>query len=559
MAAKRAGIWWHLPIRRGLATNAIANYAGQVTTLGVGILLTPILIGRLGNSLYGVWALVVAVQGLGGLIDFGVTASVVKYVAAHHARGETAEINRVVSSSFALHLALGVLAFGVTAGLAFGGLPLLQLSPDQRAEAAPALLVAGASLMIGLPLGVLGSVLTALRQYERSNAVTIGQTLLTAGASVLAVLAGGGPLALVAINGIGLAAAQGIRAALAWRLLPGLRLAPGDVSRATLRRIGSYSIWLFVLDAAQRIFYNADAVLLAAFLPISAITAYNLGFKPANAISYLSGPFVSVLLPAAAQLDARRASADLARLLGAGTRLALGVTVPAAIWLACFGSQALQAWVGAGHEDALPVLIVFVVVFLVGAAQNPAGTILRGIGQVRALAGVVLVEYVANGLLSLWLIPRVGVVGAALGTLIPALANDLVVIPAIACRALGVPYWQFVRQSLAGPLAAGVPVLVLLWPLSRWLAGPALLTLALGGGVAALAYGVTYWGLVANVEEKRLLGERMQRLFRRGRSEEDQHPYATTIDHRDPDPQPVRPLASDPGQPAAPNGGPRGV
>lgn len=504
------------PDRPRLLTNAIANYAGQITTLGVGILLTPYLLSTMGGELYAVWILVVSIQGLGELFDFGVTGSVVKYVAEHRARDEIAEINKVVNSSFFLHLFIGAITFTVALLVASFGMPLLQLDGGLLPVAQQALIIAGISLMLGLPLSVLSYVLTGLRHYEISNIVNIAQTLLTVAAVVVAVQMGGGPVELVAINGIALTLAHLVKWVMAVRLLPGLRLSLRLPERESLRRIGGYSMWFFLLDIGKKLFVNADAVLIAAFLPISKVTAYNIGFKPANAVAYLSGPFAAVLLPAASEMEARRDFAQLHRMLLTSTRLALALTLPAVLWLALFGRQALHVWVGPGHEDALPVLYVFLGVFLVSSAQNPAASILKGIGQVKALALVVIAEYTVNILLSLVLIPRVGVVGAALGTLFPALINGIVVIPWLTCRALKLEYRRFLAGTVVGPALAAIPTLALLWVVAQWLQEASLVSIGLAGVVAVLTYALFYLLLAASKEERTLLLGRVKALARLG-------------------------------------------
>ncbi len=506
--------------RSRLLTNALANYAGQITSVAVGLLLTPVLIAALGNALYGVLTLIMAVQSFGGLLDFGVTPGVVRYVAAHHAREEWDEINRVVSSSLFLLALVGMLAFALTIIVAWAGLPLLRLTRDQLGVARQALVIAGASLMVALPLGVLGTLLVGFRQYEKSNAVGIAATLVTAAGTLLVLRLHGGPTVLVAVNGLSLVTVHAVKAALVFRLMPRLRLGYRLISRPTLRRIGSYSLWLFLLDAATKAFYNADAVLIAAFLPVGAVTAYYLGFKLANALSYLSGPFVAVLFPAAAELDAQGDTRRLQRLLIHSTRLTVLVTVPAVLWLLTFGGQALDVWVGPSHRDALPVLYVFLAVFLVSTAQNPASTIMRGIGRARTLALVVVIEYLANGLISVLLIPRIGVVGAALGTLIPVLVNALFIIPWIACRDLQVSYLRFTVQVFGGPAVAAAPALGLLWLVRGWLAVPSLLSLAANGALTVLLFSLFYAPFVIAGADKEVVEQilhalRAQRFYRK--------------------------------------------
>ena len=536
--------------RYRLVTNAVANYAGQFTIVAVGILLTPVIIAHLGVDMYGVWALVVSIQGLGGLFDLGLSTSIVKYVAEHHARGEEEQINRVVSSSFMLHLGIGTLAMVATLLGAWLGLPLLNLDADELEVARVALIVAGATLSVGLPLGVTGSLLLGLRHYGISNGVNIVYTLVSAAAILVALNMGGGPVALVAINGVGLTASHLAKWLFAARLMPSLRVSPRLAGIDTLKRIGSYSVWLFLLDTAKRIFYNADAVLIAAFLPVGQVTAYNLGFKPASAISYLSGPMVSVFMPAASQMGARSRTGELHRLLVSGTRVALALTLAGALWLFAFGRQILQVWVGPGHENALPVMYLFLGVFLVTATQNPSGAILRGIGQVRTYSIVVLLEYAANVAISLLLIPRIGVAGAAVGTLIPAVVNDLLVIPWLACRALKLDYVSFLRGAVIGPVVAALPALVLVWPLSIWLPDASLPTIALGGVATVLLFGVFYLLVGAGSEERAALQSALEAVrSRTGRATSRNGENGPSAEHIDTHQEQARPARPDSRQP----------
>jgi O-antigen/teichoic acid export membrane protein len=488
-----------------ILSNSLANYAGQFITVGITLLLTPALLFHLGDALYGVLILVSSIQGLGGLFDFGIGTSVVKYVAEHRAREEHDEINRVVSTSLVLYLALGMLALLTVVAVALFGLPLLGLEAELEHTAKYALILAGVSLAISVPMGVFSNLLLGLRHYEVSNAVNVVQVVVTAGVTLFVLELGAGPIELMLVNTVSLALTSIAKMLFAFRLLKGLRVTPRQASRTTLRRITGYSGWVFLLDIARRIFYNADAVLIAAYLPVSKVTAYNLGFKPASALTYLSSPFVSVLLPAASALQAKEDRGQLYRLLVASTRLALLLTLPAALWLALFGPWIIEAWVGPGHEDAVPVLLIFCLVFLVSTAQNPSGVILRGIGKVRALALAVVGEYAANIGLTLLLLPVLGVIGAAVGTLIPGLLLGLLVVPWLACRAIGSSYAGFMANSFVGPLLAAIPTAGVAWLLRDRLYGPPWVVALISGCLVLTLFSLFYLLLGTNNEERLIL------------------------------------------------------
>jgi O-antigen/teichoic acid export membrane protein len=488
-----------------LIHNALANYAGQFATIAVALLLTPILLQGLGPSMYGVWVLVVSIQGLGGLLDLGIAASVVKFVAQHEALGEAGERNRVVSTTFYLHLGIGFATFLVLALFAQGGLPYLNLLPAELAEARSALLVAGAGLMLLLPLSVPGNLLIGLRRYQASNMVNIVQSVGTAVAIVIALSSGAGPTGLILISTIGSVLGYLVKWAYAARLLPDLRVTFGLASWPTLRRVGGYSGWLSVINAGERLFYSADSVLIAAFLPVSAVASYNIGFKPASAVGYLSGPLVSVFVPIASAMNAREEAAAIRRLLVDGTRAATALTLVGSIWLWTFGSQLIELWVGPGHGDSLPVMSIFVGVFLVSSFQNPASSILRGTGEVRIFSLAVLAEYAANVVLSALLIPRIGIAGAAVGTLIPALVNDIVVIPWLACRVLDIEYRAFLARTIPGCAGAAILTLAVLIPLSNALASASLISVTVGGLVTVLLFGCAFALLGLGQGERRVL------------------------------------------------------
>src|SRR5580692_7553618 len=99
---------------RSLAIGAATNWAAFAAVLAVGFFLAPYLVRGLGDARYGVWCVVESILAYFTLFDLGIAACLVRFVAKHHATGERAELNRVVSASLGLFLlaAAGVLILG---------------------------------------------------------------------------------------------------------------------------------------------------------------------------------------------------------------------------------------------------------------------------------------------------------------------------------------------------------------------------------------------------------------------------------------------------------------
>src|SRR5215469_4673315 len=86
--------------------NVLTNWLAFIVTIGTGFFMSPFLIRHLGDSVYGVWSLV----GYLGLLDFGITAYTVKYVAEHRARDDQEAINRVITGGLAVYSVMGAIA-----------------------------------------------------------------------------------------------------------------------------------------------------------------------------------------------------------------------------------------------------------------------------------------------------------------------------------------------------------------------------------------------------------------------------------------------------------------
>jgi len=147
----------------------------------------------------------------------------------------------------------------------------------------------------------------------------------------------------------------------------------------------------------------------------------------------------------------------------------------------------VRVWVGPSMLGAAPVIqvLAFAVALRVGNAT--CTTLLKGAGQVRYLAMVNLTTGVANLVMSALLVKPFGLVGVAIGTLVPvAIASVGVIFPA-ACRRVDVPVGRAFRQavwpSIWPALAVGV-VLVLSRPFTP--DGP--VTVVVEAAAAALLY-----------------------------------------------------------------------
>src|ERR1044071_4919545 len=92
-----------------LISNAIYNLVPQVWFLGLTIFTTPFVLHRLGVDAYGILSIVTIVAGYLAFLDLGLNVAVIKFIAAHDAKGERDEIRRVIETALFVFLSMAAL------------------------------------------------------------------------------------------------------------------------------------------------------------------------------------------------------------------------------------------------------------------------------------------------------------------------------------------------------------------------------------------------------------------------------------------------------------------
>ena len=89
-----------------LISNAIYNLIPQFWFLALTFFTTPFVLHRLGVDAYGILSIVTIVAGYLAFLDLGLNLAVIRFVAAHDAKGETDEINRVTQTALFVFLVI---------------------------------------------------------------------------------------------------------------------------------------------------------------------------------------------------------------------------------------------------------------------------------------------------------------------------------------------------------------------------------------------------------------------------------------------------------------------
>ena len=440
---------------RKILVSVFFNYLGAITVSLLGFVSTPIILGHLGKAAFGAWALIAAIIGYSSLLDLGVGLTVMRQVAQRAHLSDRAELRRITSTALTIYSCAGVVILIAGAVAAAPLAAAFHLHGALRHDFTIALILMSATLGLTFPGGLYTGINQGFGHFRQQSVIVMGQALLGAAVSLTIVLLGGGlvPLAIGWTASVLLAFVVKVGyAARAFQIVPN----PRRFERGMARSLMSISFWMFIINLANKVIWNTDAVVVGSVISAVAVAHYSVALGPATAVRTLTDQFNSVTYTAAASLRAQDQRKAMQRLLLEATRVVVACILPFVVLFLLWGAQFLRLWVGPSMEPSATTLVVLVIGMLATSVQATATQILLASELQSRIAVVAVAEALANLICSIALAKGgLGIEGVALGTTIPTSITAFGYYLPKAARLLSVPLSDVLRRLIA-PTALSV-------------------------------------------------------------------------------------------------------
>ena len=479
----------------------------------IGIFLSPFILHHLGDAAFGIWVLIFSLTGYYGIFDFGIRSSIIRFVSKFSATQDLDEVSGLINTAMFVYSCVGVFSLLITlVGCVYVD-RIFQIPPAFHSTAQWLLLVVGTSVALGFPLGLFGGILEGLQKFYVLNWTNVVFSSLLRLVLIVFFLNRGYGLLTVALITVGSPVVGSIvRAIIALRSLP-VRFSTRYVNRRAFRQMANYSGVTFMILIAWRLRFKTDAVVIGTFLSSAAITYFYAGSRLVDYASEVVSSLAQIFVPMSSKSDAAGDKDRLHKIFVAGNRACAFVVFPMTAAFVILGKSIIEVWVGKKYVDqGYPVLITLIIPYTLMMMQGASSRILFGISKHGKLAVVTMIEGISNLALSILLVRPYGILGDAMGTMIPMLGTYLLFMPQHLCSRLGIRMWTYVRQSYLLPLLLTTPTVVVALALKRWFVPHTYRQLAVHLVAGGIVYGAGLaWayrsGRVLHVGDLRTAGE----------------------------------------------------
>jgi O-antigen/teichoic acid export membrane protein len=441
--------------RASLRINAASNIVAFALNVVVGFFLTPIIIRCLGKTDFGIWTLVASFVGYYGLLNLGVGSAIVRYVARFTAQKDEAALSATASTAMTMFTVTGLLVALLSFLVANPLASFFRVGQEHLSAFEEVVRIVGLATALSFSDSVLRAVLVARERFVAVNAVACVLTLIRAALSVLVLHLGYG------LSGVAyvLLVESALEVATKWflcrRLAPEIRVSFKLANRPMLRMLLLYGGATTVITVGDLIRSNLDSFVVGKWVGLAQVGVYGIGLMLVRYMVRVVTTAMSVLTPRFANLDGAGEEAKVRALFLRALSFSAILSFGCGMGAMLFGGHLITLWVGRDFSESTVILRILAISSAFAVAQNPAIGLMYAMNKHHYYAVATITEAAANLALSLVLVQRYGIVGVALGTMVPMLVVKVLAMPVYVSRIAGITVGAYIRPLTGPALVAG--------------------------------------------------------------------------------------------------------
>jgi len=449
-----------------IVMSTIINIFSLAIMFAVALVMTPVILHRMGAEQYGLWAFlgIFSASGYFSLLDMGMQGTAIKYISEYHAKGDKEKLNQVINS---------VLLFFLIVGFA-GGIILLIVNnlflgvffhvPPAYFQLVQILInLVAISFLFQFPAMGLSAIIEGLQRYDVLKGISLFFTIVSNAILYLYLTHANGLWFMTAIS-----LSSSLLLTLAYLLfskilLPEMRINPFRSRLSTLRSLSNMSVKLFISKLVGLVFNNTDKILISIFLTMTAMTYYDIVNKITFVVALTTSLMNQTLIPFTSKLSAQNDEERIRVLFMKASRYSAVISLPAIIFVMVMAKELISVWIGREYAWLFFLAQLFISHNVLTLLTGVPSTMMVGVNKVEEALKVSVFLALLNLAISIFTVSYFGIAGLIAGTVIAYLTGFFFSMN-IFLRVLKTDVGRYIKTVVIRPyLVAGLLVLMLIY------------------------------------------------------------------------------------------------
>ncbi|MEI6304737.1 MAG: oligosaccharide flippase family protein [Candidatus Taylorbacteria bacterium] len=400
-------------------TNISWSVLGFVWPICFAIFITPLVVHSMGIRIFGIYTFINTGISVLGLIDFGLSAAVSKYLAEYHAKGEREKTKTLISTSKIIFFVIGLV--GALIFIFGASIPIVNSLYIEVQPYRIGIIAAGILFFITSITSIYSLSFTSLQRFDISSKIGI-ITLTIQQLSILTLILLGYSINSIFVTILFITVISFfVQKSIIHKILPEANY---KLSWDTAEAIKCYKFGLvtFTNNIATTSLTYLDRLIMPFFLGPSNLTYYSLPGNITTRIPGVANSLSTIMFPMTSSLNGLGETEKIKQLYIRSFRLITVISAAITVTTISFAKEILTYWISPDFaEKATTVLVVLAVTNFILALSGPLSSFLLGLGKLKFLTTISITMAVFNTILLIIFLPMAGIKGAAYAYLLSLL------------------------------------------------------------------------------------------------------------------------------------------
>ena len=497
-----------------LKAGALLNYVIIGLNAFVGLVYTPYMLHKLGQSEYGLYSLVGSVIAYLTLMDFGFGNAVVRYTAKYRAEGKHEEMYRLFGMFFLIYAIISLLGLGGGLALYFNVDAMFgdTMTSIELERAKVMMLILTFNLVFTFLFQIYGSIVTAFESFVFLKGIQIVRIIIQTLIMVLVLSIGYKAVAMVVVVTF-FNLATLISNYIYCKSKIKIKIKFGYFDKSLLKEIAVYSFWIFLNLIMNKVYWSTGQFVLGAVSGTIAVSVFSVAILLEGMYMNFSTAIASVFLPRVTSMVAsHKSDKEISDLFVRTGRVQYIIMSFVLSGFLVFGLPFIHIWAGYEYTNAYYISVMFFVSLLIPLIQNLGITILQARNQMKFRSLLYLAISVISLLGQIVLSKMYGEVGCAIAISLALLIGQGLIMNIYYRRRQHLDikqFWIEIGKMSVFPVFITIIGLVIL----RYIHIDSWFSLAIGVVVFTLVYAPLFWHFSMSQYEKELMNSLVKKVY----------------------------------------------
>lgn len=452
-----------MSLRDKVIKNTFYHFIAQAFGFLSPFILTPLIISHIGQTEFGIYAIVLGFIGTFGLLDFSFSASFIKFISEHYNRKQYDELNRTINTGLFFYIFFTAAICIVVVIFARQVLGLINIPPELFELAEFSLYISLVIFFIATSSTIFVSVLISVQKMYLNSIIGLAINITNFAVTYVLLVTGFGLKGILYAQLGAVAVSVFFNIFLALKEVPEIRIRFSFLNKATFRSMCSFGLQMQVSRFSSFLSEKYDEFLLGYFSSLGNVTFFNLANRVTRLGKFFPLQLFQQVAPVAAELNANKDEHRLSELFFEATKYLTVFSAPIFLYIFVFAELLITTWLGPGYEMTIYLLRILAIGQLVNLLVSaPGNSIIPNLGVPKYLMYEGIISLAVNLVLSFLLIKYYGIVGAAIGTTAATLIASTYIYITSAQYFRENPF-KFMIRSYLKPLLIAVTLCVIVY------------------------------------------------------------------------------------------------